>query len=85
MSAGRHSVIVIALIAALAAPAAGVAAPVKPASSCVQAKGVIAKVGGKRTCLKAGAACKPRYQRTYKRNGYTCRSNRRLRKIPQSF
>ena len=94
MSAVRRSALLAILAVALAAPAAAAAAPAGGAqaeasrSSC--RNGVVARIGGKRTCLAAGRRCQRRYQRHYRRNGYTC--NRRdgegqwrLRKTKQVF
>jgi virginiamycin B lyase len=57
------------------------AAPLLRAKTCPRGT-VKAFIGGKVSCLRAGARCKARYERAYRRHGFHCR-NRRLVKLPR--
>jgi hypothetical protein len=95
MPGTRKGALFAALAVAFAAPAATAAAPAAPTTTAAAAAvgkcrhGKIARIGGKRTCLAAGRRCQRRYQRQYKRNGYTCKRRTsgvyRLKKIRQAF
>jgi YVTN family beta-propeller protein len=51
------------------------AAPTLHTKKC--SKGTVrAVIGGKVTCLRAGARCKKRYERAYERHGFRCRKGR---------
>jgi hypothetical protein len=96
VSVGRKGALLVALSAAFTASAVGAAAPAasvaagtsQAAAARACSKGVMARIAGKRTCLKNGRSCVRRHQRQYKRNGYTCKRTSkgyRLRKVKQEF
>jgi len=84
---------VVALAATFAgasiAPATrALAAPTLHGKKCSKGS-VRAVIGGKVTCLRAGARCKKRYERAYERHGFLCRNGRLVRRakpkpIPQA-
>jgi hypothetical protein len=67
----------------VAAPPAGAdavhAAPVAAVAKSCPSNFVRATIGGAVKCLHAGEFCAKRYQRQYRRYGFTCRANGRLR------
>ena len=82
----RGRALLVSLALALAAPAASAASPHAAHSARVSCPktGLVAMIGGKRTCLAPGRACAARYGKQYRHKGFTCR-NGTLRKIKQQF
>ena len=52
-----------------------------PTAACPPGS-VRAVVGGKRVCLKPGQRCSKRYESTYRRYGFSCRSGKLVRRKP---
>jgi hypothetical protein len=70
----RGRVLVAVVVAALGAGAAGAVAPAGasgggPAAVVACTK---AKIGGQSKCIAAGQYCAKRYERDYRRYGFTC-------------
>jgi hypothetical protein len=74
MTAAAAGIAMLALVASASSGRATSAAAV----ACPKGT-VTAVIAGKRACLKAGQACRPKYQAQYSRYGFDC-INRRLRK-----
>jgi hypothetical protein len=77
----KRLVVLIALVV-LVADAASTAhgRNARPDAAVACAKGAVAaKIGGKTVCLRAGTACKAKYNSIYKKHGFTCVA-RHLRK-----
>jgi hypothetical protein len=54
-------------------------APVAAAAKSCSGSFVRARIGGVTKCLHAGEFCAKRYRRQYRRYGFTCAANGRLR------
>jgi len=72
-------VALVVLVAVVASTALGRNG--RPDETAACAKGAAARIGGKRVCLRVGAACKARYNSIYKKRGFTCVAGH-LRKTP---
>jgi plastocyanin len=73
-------VVLVVLVAVAASTALGRNG--RPDETAACAKGAVAtRIGGKRVCLRVGAACKARYNSIYKKHGFTCIAGH-LRKSP---
>jgi len=57
----------------------GTASIVEQALKC---KGQVVRVGGRPACIAGGQPCKAKYESTYERFGFRCRSGRLVRKRP---
>jgi hypothetical protein len=86
---GHRTLIALATLA-LAAPAAGAGASAQASvakASC--ANGKMATIAGKRTCLAPHRSCSHKYERQYKKQGYSCVKDKqgryRLVGLRQSF
>jgi hypothetical protein len=72
---------IFAAVAAAAATSGNGGAPQVTAKSC--RAGVPARIAGKSVCLRAGVRCKRRFDRQYRRHGFTCVSGRLKRLKPK--
>jgi len=73
-------VALVVLVAVVAATALGRNGRPDETAACTKGA-VAARIGGKRVCLRVGAACKARYNSIYKKRGFTCVAGH-LRKTP---
>jgi pimeloyl-ACP methyl ester carboxylesterase len=79
-----YSVVPLALgLIMLAAPLAPSAREAAAAQKPCPAGSVTARVGGKRSCLKAGQRCQQAFDRQYHRYGFHCHSDRLVRTKPK--